>query len=161
MPREMPDRRHVLVQLGPRSSTIRQKNNYKVERDGKMGSRKHTRWTSSQVLNEPPGSEHKTDFQIRVVVFSECGRMRAGSQTHCFVKAKEGRTLGMGMLGSGSRAWAYELFSPCRYCSHQFQCHQNTPHQTACQIHLLLQILANTSHLELKYLGFLPLSSSQ
>lgn len=37
MPREkIPDRRHVLVPLDPRSSTVRQKNNYKVVMDGRM-----------------------------------------------------------------------------------------------------------------------------
>lgn len=63
----MPDKR--LVVLG--QSDLRQKNNYKVVRDGKMGSRKHMKMDIVVGFKQPTWVRTRADFQTQGVVFQE------------------------------------------------------------------------------------------
>lgn len=78
LPREMPDKR--LVVLG--QSDLRQKNNYKVVRDGKMGSRKRMKMDIVVGFKQPTWVRTRADFQTQVVVFQEPRPYLSRSKAH-------------------------------------------------------------------------------
>lgn len=103
------------------------------------------RRASLWVLKNPPVSEHKTDFEVRVVVSCERVAPTWEVRPECLVKVKGECVPETGTLGQGSPTWGWGLFSPCTDGPHPLQCHRNVPYQSACPIHSLPHILASTS----------------
>lgn len=95
----MPDRRHtVLGQLDLRHSTRRQKNNYKVVRDGKTGSRKHIKMDIIVTFKWPSWVRTRDQLSNTGGGFSWIEAVSEQElRLTSLVKAKEQCTLGMGM----------------------------------------------------------------
>lgn len=95
----MPDRRHtVLGQLDLRNSTRRQKNNYKVVRDGKTGSRKHIKMDIIVTFKWPSWVRTRDQLSNTGGGFSWIEAVSEQElRLTSLVKAKEQCTLGMGM----------------------------------------------------------------
>lgn len=60
------------------------------------------RWTSLWVLKNPPVAEHKTDFEVRLVVSCERGVPKWEVRPECLVKVKGECVPGTRTLGQGS-----------------------------------------------------------
>ena len=117
-------RRYVLVQRDPKRSTIRQKGNLKVVRDGKMGSGKHTNMDITLGFKGPSLGQNTRDFQIRdggfQWIWAGCewevrpGWVPCGCKGE--MKPRDGKARGWESWVLGPRARAGKLFSPCRNC---------------------------------------------
>lgn len=72
LPREMPDKRHVVLgQSDLRNSTRRQKNNYEVVGDGKLGSGKPVKMDIGVGFTQGTWVRREANVQTQVVVFHE------------------------------------------------------------------------------------------
>lgn len=116
-------RRHVLVQRDPKSSTIRQKGNLKVVRDGKMGSGKHTNMDITLGFKGPSlGQNTREIFKYGWWPSVNLGWMWMGSKT--WVSAvwmqRRNEPRGWESWALGSRARADKFFSPSRNCPTHF-----------------------------------------
>lgn len=116
-------RRHVLVQRDPKRSTIRQKSNLKVVRDGNMGSGKHTNVDITLGFKGPSLGQNTRDiFKYGWWPSVNLGWMRMGSKT--WVSAmwmqRKYEPRGWESWALGPRAQAGKLFSPGRNCPTHF-----------------------------------------